>query len=133
MSTRTVVKIKNGKQCCYLYHHYDGYFEGVGYCLAKIMCKYVQRSLEQAADYVIKMIMAGSFELTLYNHVDIEYYYEMDFTKGTVTGWKVDNWDESMKKTNKTDLIKLYLTKPEKDVEVDKELLNILEIEVHNE
>ena len=130
MSTRTVVKILNGKQCCYLYHHHDGYFEGVGFLLAKIMEKYVNDSKISLNELVKMLLMNSSFELTFYNHLDIEYYYEADFVKHTVTGWNVNNWEGPMKKGCKTNLIKKYHTKPEEDVEIEEGLLNKLGIEV---
>lgn len=133
MSTRTVVKILNGKQCCYLYHHHDGYFEGVGFLLAKIMEKY-EKDFHHSLNELIKvLLMNSSFELTFLNHLDIEYYYEADFVKHTVTGWKVNNWEGPMKKGCKTDLIKKYHTMPEEDVEIEEGLLNKLGIEVKNE
>lgn len=132
MSTRTVVKILNGKKCCYLYHHHDGYFEGVGFLLAKIMEKY-RDGYSISLDNLVKvLLMNSSFELTFYKHCDIEYYYEANFEKHTVTGWKADNWKSPMKKTCKTDLIKSYHTNPEMDVEIETGLLDKLGIEVKN-
>ena len=114
MSTRCQVKvICNGKDLM-LYHHCDGYPEGVGYCLLKILKKYGNGC--RASDLVMKMINRGDFEITFGNHCDIEYYYELDFDKVKVNCMAVNNWGDTMEIEEHIDLV----YDEEKDVMVDE-------------
>lgn len=118
MSTRSLVKvIKNTKEVN-LYHHWDGYPEGVGYCLLKIMEKYKKDEYSDVNSLVMKMITKGNFEVTFYNHCDIEYYYELNFDLEQVRCMAVNNWN---KKMEILDTIELKYDK-EKDVMVDEEI-----------
>lgn len=99
MSTRCQIKvIANGKELM-LYHHCDGYPEGVGMCLLKLMERYKdgKQYRSDADDLLNLMITKGDFEITFANHGDIEFLYEMNFDKKTVTCHSVDNWDGDMK------------------------------------
>lgn len=116
MSTRSQIKvIANGKDLM-LYHHCDGYPEGVGYCLLKILKKYDNGC--RASDLVMKMINKGDFEITFGNHCDIEYYYELDFDKKQVNCMSVNNWGDKMEILEHITLI----YNEEKDVMVDEQI-----------
>jgi len=98
-----------------LYHHCDGYPEGVGYCLLKILKMYKGWG---ASILVNQMIKKGNFEITFGRHNDIEYYYELNFDKEVVNCMEVDNWGDSMEILRHIDL----QYDSEKDVNVDEEI-----------
>ena len=116
MSTRSQVKvICNGKSVM-LYHHWDGYPEGVGYCLLKILKKVENK--RWVDEYINKMITRGNFEITFVNHCDIEYYYELDFDKQQVNCMAINNWNGTMEIEQHIDLV----YDEEKDCNVDEEI-----------
>ena len=116
MSTRCQIKVIVDQKEIMLYHHCDGYPEGVGFCLLKLMNKHKQGT---SARWIVNdMIKKGDFELTFGNHADIEYYYERDFSKDVVTCMAVDNWSGKMECLQ---IINLEYNE-EKDCQVDEAL-----------
>lgn len=118
MSTRSQIKvIKNDKEVM-LYHHYDGYPEGVGFCLLKVLDKYKSQKSEyvNVNPLVSDMVKQGSFEITFGNHLDIEYYYELNFDEEKVICREVDNWEGEMEVLKEIEL----KYDPEEDVNVDE-------------
>ena len=93
MSARSDIIIKdygiyNGKEWkeqIKLYHHHDGYPEGVGRFLIEQVLPQLQNSnsnsCDDVANFLIKHEEDCEFEVTLYNHVDIEYRYIIDIPK----------------------------------------------------
>lgn len=119
MSTRCQVKVITMKDDLMLYHHCDGYPEGVGYCLSKLMDRFEDtKGFWSADDIVNDMIKKGNFEITLGNHSDIEYLYEMDFLAREVRCYAVNNWNSTMEIEER---IPLKYNK-DKDVNVDEEI-----------
>ena len=119
MSTRCQVKVITNKDDLMLYHHCDGYPEGVGYCLLKLMDRFEDTKGFWSADDIINdMIKKGYFEITLGNHSDIEYLYEMDFLAREVRCYAVNNWNSTMEIEER---IPLKYNK-DKDVNVDEEI-----------
>ena len=114
MSTRCQVKIIQDDREILLYHHCDGYPEGVGYCLLKLM----KNRNWWASDLATKMVREGNFECSLNYHLDIEYLYEMDLDRGVVTCKAVDNWEGDMKVLETIPLI----YDKDKDVHVAEEM-----------
>ena len=124
MSTRCQVKIITTKDDLMLYHHCDGYPEGVGFCLLKLMDMFTDtKGFWREEDILNDMIKKGYFEITLGNHNDIEYLYEMDFLAREVRCYAVNNWEGTME-IEKT--IKLKYNK-ETDVNVDEEIFGKVE------
>ena len=87
MSTRCCVKIVKHFQNAYtevkLYHHHDGYPEGVGEDLvnrSKNWAKVHPGDKWDIDDIVNSLIKDSNdeYEYTAYNHVDIEYLYTID-------------------------------------------------------
>ena len=116
MSTRSQIKvIARGKEVM-LYHHSDGYPEGVGYCLLKLLQKNHNGWL--ASEIVTNMVRNGRFEITFGKHSDIEYYYELNFDKEQVLCMEVNNWGKTMEIIRHIDLV----YDADKDVMVDEEL-----------
>lgn len=120
MSTRSVIRIKEkqyGKTIKLdLYHHHDGYIEGVGFDLMRRFYDKDKKEMYlydvmQVANTLIKDIH-DEYKATPYKHADIEYFYEIDINKKTITAWSVNNWEEKMKKYRKyshNEILKMYL------------------------
>lgn len=88
MSTRTQIRlIENGKHYD-LYHHCDGYFEGVGKQLKDALANVGKKG----AKAVIRFLKETSdlFEDTNALHGDIEYFYLLDFDRDKYEGIAVD-------------------------------------------
>lgn len=116
MSTRSQIKvIKNDKEVM-LYHHCDGYPEGVGFCLLKILEMVKNKKYLGASSVVNSMITKGNFEITFGNHLDIEYYYELNFDEEKVICREVNNWEGEMEVLKEIEL----KYDPEEDVNVDE-------------
>ena len=92
MSTRSEIIIKENliydnkkyKFEIKLYHHHDGYPEGVGRFLIEEVLPQLQKSnpsCEEIANFLIKHPKDDEFEVTIRNHVDIEYRYVIDISK----------------------------------------------------
>ena len=68
-----------------LYHHHDGYPEGVGAFLLQEVLPQLENSnnvsCDTIANFLIKHKDDDEFECTVYNHVDIEYRYIIDIPK----------------------------------------------------
>ena len=89
MSTRCEILIKDygnyeGKDWklqIKLYHHHDGYPEGVGKFLVEQVYPLLDRQnidCDRVANFLIKHEEDNEFEATVYNHIDIEYRYVID-------------------------------------------------------
>ena len=83
MSTRTQVRIISNRHHIDLYHHYDGYFEGVGYQLKVALSE--SNDPVSLIEELVKM--DNSYELTDALHRDIDYFYELDYDKQTFRGY----------------------------------------------
>ena len=93
MSTRSDIIIKDygiyegrsWKVQTKLYHHHDGYPEGVGKFLIEEVLPKLQNSnnisCDEVSNFLIKHKEDDEFECTAYNHVDIEYRYIIDIPK----------------------------------------------------
>lgn len=126
MSTRSVIRVKESRMTEYgkrktfkidLYHHHDGYIEGVGYDLFNRFYDKENKKMNLSHDImkVVDTLVKDSedeYMVTPYNHCDIEYFYEINITNKTITAWNVNNWEERMKKYKKythNDILKKYL------------------------
>lgn len=118
MSTRSQIEVISNGKSVMLYHHCDGYPEGVGYCLLKLMEEYKNSKYKDEDGIVRRMIRNGMFEVTFWNHNDIEYFYQMDFDKEQVNCMMVNNWGDKMEIEEHIQLV----YDKEKDVMVDEEI-----------
>jgi hypothetical protein len=113
MSTRSVIRIKGDGKKVDLYHHYDGYIEGVGFDLLDMFYKNGELKFGFIENVVNNLIKKENdcYEWTPYKHGDIEYFYTIDVDKNELTAKEVDNWGDRMKtlkKWNTNQLIELY-------------------------
>ena len=92
MGTRSVIRIKRAELGSMdIYHHWDGYPEGVGFKLLNAIENYFDGATsakvfesEQFANMLVKNTAGlddNGFDVTLWKHGDIEYFYEIDFGK----------------------------------------------------
>ena len=94
MSTRATIKIaKKGKGDVWMYHHCDGYPDGVGSELLDFLSNIDDNDWNQK--YISANINAEdpSYEFTSGQHGDEDYAYLIDCDKHTLTCYSV-GWDE---------------------------------------
>lgn len=119
MSTRCNILIKGhwtNKTIC-LYHHHDGYPEGVGEDLRKRVIKFSQECKNFIKGYALTFInellndKEDEYELTFDIHGDIDYLYFLDWKTLTLRCYEVRDWDmpksKIMKKENLVQVWKL--------------------------
>ena len=94
MSTRCCVQVKQtfGEaqdadkevRSVMLYHHHDGYPQGVGYDLWRRLIKYTGSwDIDWLVNHLIKD-PEDEYEYTAFNHTDIEYLYVIDCSAKTL-------------------------------------------------
>ena len=98
MSTRCQVRIIKNGYPLNLYHHCDGYFkDGVGEelhnALAKAWNDPENQREEVRSDRTLQSVMRlfredPSYEPTFYRHMDIEYFYLLNFDENVFVGWQ---------------------------------------------
>ena len=130
MSTRCDILIKDygiyegrsWKVQTKLYHHHDGYPEGVGKFLIEEVLPKLQNSnnisCDDISNFLIKHKEDNEFECTAYNHCDIEYRYVIDIPKKEIQCLEGHYTDWSSPKTRfitdrKIDLSKFIPLKAE--------------------
>ena len=109
MSTRCNIVVKDKNNTFYVYHHCDGYPEGVGSFLYRKVNDNLYKGrfcfAEDVVNYLLKDEEDNSYELTSGIHGDIEYLYEIDTHNKTLKCWKYDGWNG--KKIEEIDLSKI--------------------------
>lgn len=99
MSTRCQIRIIKNGYPLNIYHHCDGYFAGgVGEQLHDALKPYVDPAnasldkdvrSDRTLDSVMKLINHDfRYEPTFYRHMDIEYFYLLDFDNDVFQGWQ---------------------------------------------
>ena len=109
MSTRcnVIINSAESKTRVILYHHCDGYPEGVGADLKKVynsLTDYAKQDCEMIANRLVKDqydLKDDGYEFTTDIHGDIEYLYVIDCSKKTLRCYKA-GWDESYKQIVKS-------------------------------
>lgn len=96
MSTRATIRLKEGENIVNLYHHHDGYPEGVGEDLKqRLNNDKGYWDMHSFANLLIKD-NTDEYELTYGQHGDEIYAYLIDFDTKTITcykvGWHVYEW-----------------------------------------
>lgn len=120
MSTRCQIRIvKNGYPLNY-YHHCDGYFSGVGKELQGWL-KEAQRDEGVMIDHISQ---DPSYELTFYQHTDIEYFYLIDFDEKKYKGYEIGGYDPwANEGEDEYDQYKPWYNQMPKNVRATKDLL----------
>lgn len=101
MSTRCNIIVKDRYDRFWLYHHHDGYPEGVGEDLKKRMTKVFNEwsgNRLYSEDIVNMLVKDGDdeYEITTSEHGDIEYLYTIDLEKRTLSYQAVGrHWKEN--------------------------------------
>jgi hypothetical protein len=97
MSTRCNIIVRDDKNQYTLYHHRDGYPDGVGKDLYYKFKSWTQDSNKLSATKLVNKLLKDKeddgYELTTGLHADIEYLYEIDCIYGYVKCRCVRNWD----------------------------------------
>lgn len=112
-----------------LYHHNDGYIEGIGFDLIKRFYNFDKQKFgitgENLDDIVNQLIKdtEDEYQLTIYNHCDIEYLYEIDVNNNRLTAYSVNNWNSKIKKMieyTQEEIVNKYLKSTERSVTMGK-------------
>lgn len=93
MSTRAHIRIKDGRDLFLLYHHHDGYPEGIGVDLKKFLSAKNYWCGDCIANELVKSKDDDEYEITSCLHGDEEYIYVIDCNNKTLKCYK-HNWDE---------------------------------------
>lgn len=96
MSTRSVVRIQDGKSFINIYHHWDGYPEGVGLDIVKKFNAFKDNKIivkgwnaDILANTLIKDTEDDGYEATAYIHSDIDFLYVVDLVEHTIKCYQV--------------------------------------------
>ena len=93
MSTRSQIKVISNGIEIHFYHHYDGYFSGVGEEISNALLKFKKGILKKeswiANDFVSELLKYGGYEITFVPHGDIEFFYSLDFDHLEFKGYRV--------------------------------------------
>jgi len=99
MSTRATIKIiKKGRKPVWMYHHCDGYPDGVGVDLLDLLSYYDNKKWlpNDLSDYINQNDY--DYEFTEGQHGDEDYGYLIDCDKHTLKcyslGWDQSEWDD---------------------------------------
>ena len=91
MATRCQIKVTYLQQSVLIYHHWDGYPEGVGFDLIKR-----QKNLKTWNGNVITNALVkdlnDDYEVAYEVHTDLDYWYEIDCNRKTIRCWKVKGY-----------------------------------------
>lgn len=116
MSTRSMIIVKNAFAEVKLYHHCDGYPEGVGLDLMSRFYKKLEevKDMQKAdVDVIANELVKDTndrYEITIFNHIDIEYEYIIDCDLCKILCFEIrKDWDTGLTmERKKIDLEKLY-------------------------
>ena len=91
MSTRSQIKIKYLDREILLYHHHDGYPEGVGFDLIRRQKQLKSWNGSIISNNLVKDT-SDEYEIAYVIHTDLDYWYEIDCNKHTIRCWKVKGY-----------------------------------------
>lgn len=143
MSTRSVIKIidaETNKEVL-LYHHLDGYIEGVGFDILKEFYDIETRSMRGRCNVDVLIndfikndfvyIDDDSYEYTSVIPADIEYLYTLVYHNGLLklTAQFVNNWEDEIKILHtytQKDIINMYLKEVYKAEPINNEQVKLI-------
>lgn len=91
MSTRCQIAVRYLDKEILIYHHHDGYPEGVGVDLVNRQ----KRLNTWNGSYIINNLIKDTneeYEIACVVHTDLDYWYEIDCNKHTIRCWKVKGY-----------------------------------------
>ena len=91
MSTRCQIQVKFLDREILLYHHHDGYPEGVGADLIKRQQTLNSWNGSILVNNLIKD-KTEEYEISYVIHTDLDYWYEINCNKRTIKCWKVKGY-----------------------------------------
>ena len=91
MSTRCQIKVTYLQREVLLYHHYDGYPEGVGFDLIRRQKKLKTWNGNALVNDLVKDTK-DEYEVAYQVHTDLDYWYEVDCNRKTIRCWKVKGY-----------------------------------------
>ena len=91
MSTRCQIKVTYLQREVLLYHHYDGYPEGVGFDLISRQKKLKTWNGNVLVNDMVKDAK-DEYEVAYQVHTDLDYWYEVDCNRKTIRCWKVKGY-----------------------------------------
>lgn len=143
MNTRSVIKIidaETNKEVL-LYHHFDGYIEGVGFDILKEFYDIETKSMRGCCNVDVLInnfikndfvhIDDNSYEYTSVIPADIEYLYTLVYYNGLLklTAQFVDNWGDEIKILHtytQKDIINMYLKEVHKEEPINNEQIKLI-------
>ena len=94
MSTRCQIKVTYLNREVLLYHHHDGYPEGVGFDLIQRQKKLKSWDGNILINKLVKDT-TDEYEIAYLIHTDLDYWYEIDCDRRTIRCWKVKGYTMS--------------------------------------
>lgn len=91
MSTRCQIKVTYLDKEVLIYHHHDGYPEGVGYDLVQRQKKLNTWNGSEIVNDLVKDTK-DEYEVAFLVHTDIDYWYEIDCNCHTIRCWRTDGF-----------------------------------------
>lgn len=92
MSTRCQIKVTYLQQSLLIYHHWDGYPEGVGFDLIKRQKQLKTWNGNVITNELVKDKEDNGYEIAFQVHTDLDYWYEIDCNRKTIRCWKVKGY-----------------------------------------
>lgn len=93
MSTRCNIIIKDSRNKVVLYHHHDGYPQGIGQDLKEYLTGFRYWYGSTIANGLIKRTDCVNYEISFGVHDDIEYLYVIDCNKKTLKCYERKDWN----------------------------------------
>lgn len=119
MATRSVVIVKDNDKENWIYHHWDGYPEGVGFDLVRRSKKFKSYEDKWYGDDITNKLVkdtTDSYEITNGYHKDIDFLYVIDCQEEKIKCFRITKYDwntyrDIINSDNKIDLLELFKKK----------------------
>lgn len=116
MATRSVVIVKDNDKENWIYHHWDGYPEGVGFDLVKRSKKFKSYEDKWYGDDITNKLVkdtTDSYEITNGYHTDIDFLYVIDCQEEKIKCFRItkygwNTYSDIINNENEIDLLELF-------------------------
>lgn len=116
MATRSVVIVKDNDKENWIYHHWDGYPEGVGFDLVKRSKKFKSYEDKWYGDDITNKLVKDtndSYEITNGYHTDIDFLYVIDCQEEKIKCFRItkygwNTYRDIINNENEIDLLELF-------------------------